>query len=309
VLFIFLLLNSFLSRPHSAVRVHSISTVYQENQEWIAPSEEEIPADEQGDLIRYGKELISNTSTYLGPKGIVAPLSNGMNCQNCHSAAGTQNFGNPFSAVVSTYPKYRERSGKIESLVFRVNECMQRSMNGHPLDSNSMEMKAILAYLNWVGQGVPKGIRPVGAGVGKLPYLNRAADTIKGKRIYQTTCLRCHGDDGAGILTVDATHYVYPPLWGDKSFNTSAGMQRLSMLAGFIKNNMPYGSTWKQPQLTNEEAWDVAAYISSKPRPRIFFNYDWPDLSKKPVDYPFGPYKDSFSELQHRYGPFEPMKN
>jgi thiosulfate dehydrogenase len=169
-------------------------------------------------------------------------------------------------------------------------------------------MKAILAYLNWVGQGVPKGIRPTGAGAGQLPYLNRAADTIKGKRIYETTCTRCHGDDGSGILTADATHYVYPPLWGENSFNTSAGMQRLSMLAGFIKNNMPYGSTWKQPQLSNEEAWDVAAYISSKPRPQKFFTYDWPDLAKKPVDYPFGPYKDSFSETQHRYGPFGEMK-
>jgi thiosulfate dehydrogenase len=35
-------------------------------------------------LATYGHELISNTSYYLGPKGKVAALTNGMNCQNCH---------------------------------------------------------------------------------------------------------------------------------------------------------------------------------------------------------------------------------
>ncbi|TRZ75539.1 MAG: cytochrome C, partial [Chitinophagaceae bacterium] len=27
----------------------------------------------------------------------------------------------------------------------------------------------------------------------------------------------------------------------------------------------------------------------------------------KPVDYPFGPYADTFSEQQHKFGPFEPI--
>ena len=34
---------------------------------------------------------------------------------------------------------------------------------------------------------------------------------------------------------------------------------------------------------------------------------DWPDISKKPVDPPFGPYVDVFSEQQHKYGPFKPI--
>ncbi|MGZ3933131.1 MAG: c-type cytochrome, partial [Bacteroidia bacterium] len=34
---------------------------------------------------------------------------------------------------------------------------------------------------------------------------------------------------------------------------------------------------------------------------------DWPKLTGKPVDHPFGPYADAFSEQQHKYGPFAPI--
>jgi thiosulfate dehydrogenase len=35
---------------------------------------------------------------------------------------------------------------------------------------------------------------------------------------------------------------------------------------------------------------------------------DWPDLSTKPIDYPFGPFLDTFSEQQHKLGPFKPIE-
>jgi thiosulfate dehydrogenase len=60
--------------------------------------------------------------------------------------------------------------------------------------------------------------------------------------------------------------------------------------------------------LTNEEAWDVAAFVNSQPRPLKLFRHDWPDLKTKPVDYPFGPYVDGFNEEQHKYGPYPPIK-
>src|SRR6478735_12110529 len=67
-------------------------------------------------LTRYGHELVANTSYYLGPKGKIAKISNGMNCQNCHLDAGTFPFGNNYRAVVSTYPKFRARSGRLETI-------------------------------------------------------------------------------------------------------------------------------------------------------------------------------------------------
>jgi thiosulfate dehydrogenase len=184
---------------------------------------------------------------------------------------------------------------------------MERSLNGKALDSQSKEMRAMVAYLKWMGQGVPKDIKPKGAATEELPYLNRAADPEKGKALFAIKCQRCHGSNGEGVLSADSSFYIYPPLWGPNSYNVSAGMYRLSRLAGFIKNNMPLGATWKEPQLTNEEAWDLAAFINSQPRPQKFFPYDWPNIAKKPVDHPFGPFADSFSEQQHKYGPFGPI--
>lgn len=298
---------SELFASHPKTYIQSFRQPFNENELWQAPSEDEIPADTQGDLIRYGKELIVNTSKYLGTKGIVMHVSNNMNCQNCHLSAGRQNFANPFSAVAATYPKYRDRSGRVESVEFRVNDCLQRSMNGKMLDSLSLEMKAMVAYLKWISKDVPKGFRPKGFGTKALLYLTRAADAQKGKVVYINNCLRCHGANGEGLPAADSASYIYPPLWGENSFNMGAGMYQLSKLAGFVKNNMPFGVTWQNPQLTDEQAWDVAAFINSQQRPYKFFAHDWPNLSKKPVDYPFGPYADTFSETQHKYGPFLAM--
>ena len=257
---------------------------------------------------RYGYELISNTAYYLGPKGKVNRISNGMNCQNCHLKAGTVPWGNNYSAVASTYPKYRDRSSSVESIAKRVNDCIERSLNGKALDTSSREMQAIIAYIKWVGSDVPKGKKPMGSGISNLPFLNRAADKIKGEKVYNNFCLRCHAKNGEGQINKSGFGYEYPPLWGNSSYNIGAGLFRLSRLAGFVKNNMPYlEATFNKPILTDEEAWDVAAYINSQPRPQKNISADWHNISKKPFDHPFAPYADSFSETQHKYGPFQPI--
>jgi thiosulfate dehydrogenase len=258
-------------------------------------------------MIRYGRELIVNTSKYFGPHGTVAALTNGMNCQNCHIEAGTKAFGNSFSAVASLYPRYRERSGMIESIEFRVNDCMKRSLNGKPIDSTSKEMKAMVAYLKWLGKDVKHGDKPYGSSA-ELPFLTRAADPQQGKMIYENKCMRCHGNNGEGVIDFDSMGYRYPPLWGNNSYNNAAGLYRLSRLAAFIKYNMPFDLTQISPQLSDEEAWDVAAFISSQQRPEKIFPEDWPKIENKPPDFPFGPYADNFSEQQHKYGPFIPIK-
>jgi len=231
-----------------------------------------------------------------------------MTCQNCHLNAGTKPWGNNFGAVYSTYPRFRERRGAIESIPQRIMDCFERSLNGRSPDSNSVEMKAFVAYLRWLGRGVPKGKKPEGSGLATLPFPQRAADTAKGRMIFLTVCQRCHGRGGGGRLAADSIGYVYPPLWGDHSYNTAAGLYRISRFAGFIKFNMPFGTDYRGPRLTNEEAWDVAAFVNSQPRPQRSFDGDWPNISLKPVDLPFGPYADSFSESQHKYGPFGLMQ-
>ena len=260
-------------------------------------------------LTLYGYNLIANTSYYLGPKGIVKPISNGMNCQNCHLNAGTIPYGNNYSAVVSTYPKFRDRSGSIETISKRVNDCIERSLNGVALDTNSKEMKAILSYMHWVGDEIPKGKKPKGSGLLELEYLKRPTNPDNGKIVYLANCASCHGNNGEGKLNEQGYGYTYPPVWGNNSYNTAAGLFRLSRFAGYVKANMPYGlATYNKPQLSDEEAWDVAAYVNTQPRPQKSFSQDWPDISKKPIDHPFGPFSDDFSEVQHKYGPFDVIK-
>ena len=258
-------------------------------------------------LTAYGRELIENTSYYLGPKGKVAHISNGMNCQNCHLDGGTLPWGNNYSAVVPTYPKFRERSGTVETIEKRVNDCLQRSLNGQAIDSLSKEMRAIVSYMHWIGDDLEKDKKPKGSGILELTYLDRPADPAKGLLVYQTKCVSCHGADGSGKLN-EIGGYTYPPLWGANSYNTGAGLFRLSRFAGYVKANMPFlQATYKNPVLSDEEAWDVAAFVNSRPRPTKDLAGDWPNISKKPVDHPFGPYKDGFSEEQHKFGPFPPI--
>ncbi|WP_026899268.1 c-type cytochrome [Daejeonella oryzae] len=274
---------------------------------WTAPDESTLPSGTEGEIILYGKELIAHTSTYLGPKGKVASISNGMNCQNCHLDAGTKPWGNNYSAVYSTYPKFRARSGTKESTVKRINDCFERSLNGKALDSTSKEMKAMLAYMKWLGTGIEKGKIPAGAGLEKLAFLDRAADPKKGAVVYSGKCQSCHGKNGEGLANPEQTGYLYPPLWGKNSYNDGAGLFRLSGFSGYVKNNMPLGATHENQQLSDEEAWDVAAYVNSMPRPHKDQSGDWKDTSKKPFDFPFGPYADKFSAKQHKYGPYDPI--
>ncbi len=272
---------------------------------WTGAGANQIPVTAEGELIRYGRNLIENTSQYLGPKGTVAHTSNGMNCQNCHLEAGTKPWGNNYGAVASTYPKFRARSGSIESIEKRVNDCFERSLNGKAIANSSKEMRAIIAYIQWLGNEVPKGTKPKGSGIMELTHLSRAADPAKGKMVYVNTCEKCHGKNGEGQMNSDANGYTYPPLWGNNSYNDGAGLFRLSRFAGYVKNNMPNPLNYHNPQLSNEEAWDVSAYVNSQPRPVKDLSKDWPDIKKKPFDHPFGPYADGMSEEQHKYGPWK----
>lgn len=260
--------------------------------------------------IAYGKDLILNTSKYFGPEGSLSQTSNGMSCTNCHLDAGTRDHGNNYKAVFANYPKFRQRSGAVETLSKRINDCFQRSLNGDVLPENSPEILAMIAYINSVGKDVSKNTTPKESGIKKLKLLTRSAAPEKGKPIYEKNCVQCHGINGEGEIAKDRSepYFIYPPLWGKNSYNTSAGLNRIQKLSGFIYDNMPYDTaSHEKPVLSEEEAWDVAAYIISKSRPQKFFSEDWPNLKTKPVDYAFGPFADSFSEKQHKYGPFQPI--
>ncbi len=301
----------FLLAPRSPEKVEAVKPlppVSLPAAYWTPPDTNRILLEPDGQRIAYGRELIRRTAEYLGPQGKVASVGNGMNCQNCHLNAGTKIFGNNFSAVASTYPKVRDRSGSLESIPKRINDCVERSLNGVALGEDSEEMKALVAYMNWLGKEVAKGESPNGVGLEQPVFLDEPADPVRGQALYGKKCARCHGPNGEGKSKPAGVGWTYPPLWGQGSFNEGAGLYRLSRMAGFIKANMPFETTsFAKPELTDEESWHIAAYICSMPRPAGDFSKDWPDIATKPFDHPFGPYSDGFDEAQHKFGPYKPI--
>jgi thiosulfate dehydrogenase len=282
---------------------------------WTVPEVGALPDDAHGREVRRGRDLITATYAYIGPEvGNAADryAGNNLACGNCHLEAGTKKFGIPLFGLYGEYPRYNARSGEPVTLEERVNGCMERSMNGHAMPADAAAMQAILAYVKFLSTGVPAGQALPGLGVGRMPELTRAADPERGRPIYMRACALCHGVDGLGVRrslpTVDLG-YMMPPLWGPDSFNDGAGMNRLITVANFAHFNMPHGADYLNPQLSPEEAWDVAAYVLAQPRPhKAGLDKDYPDLLQKPVDTPYGPYADGFSEQQHKYGPFGPIR-
>jgi thiosulfate dehydrogenase len=53
--------------------------------------------------------------------------------------------------------KNEGRSGQIEGISKRINDCFERSLNGSALNEEDKEMKAMIAYIEYIGKDVPKG--------------------------------------------------------------------------------------------------------------------------------------------------------
>lgn len=258
--------------------------------------------------VKKGYKIITETATEIGP---LAPegkqfAGNKLACQNCHLNAGQKAFSAPYVGVSTLFPQYRGREDQIGTLGERVNGCMERSMNGKALDLQSVEMKNILSYMTWLSEDQVAGKKVEGRGFVKLEIPNRAVDLEKGAHIYASFCAVCHGAEGQGKMRADGLAYEYPPVWGEDSYNHGAGMNRVLTAAAFIKGNMPFGATHENPILSDEEAYDVAGYIDAQDRPlKANTEKDYPDLKRKPVSTPYGPWPDDFSAEQHKFGPFQ----
>jgi thiosulfate dehydrogenase len=219
---------------------------------------------------------------------------------------GRRPYGNSWLDTHGRYPQYRAREGRIQTLAARVNACLTHNMQGKPLPPESNEMLAILMYFKWVGRGRPSLEKDADDRLPPLKFLARAADPTRGATVFAARCARCHGQDGAGQLLAEGKLYLYPPLFGDESFSTGSSMSRLSVIARFVKGNMPKGENERSP-LSDSDAWDVSAFVLSRPRPGWPGGTAFPHLEEKPYDFPIPPYADKFSEVQHRRGPFEPI--
>lgn len=218
------------------------------------PSLNDAPDDLKAAIL-LGYNILTKTSAYAGDY-IEAKLS----CSSCHFQGGMtdggKNGGISLVGVASQYPKWEQRDRADIDLLTRTNNCFERSMNGKPLPLNSKEMNALLTYYQWISKGLPiygtipwLGLSPINGG--------SSSNVDSGKITYQK-CAPCHGRDGGG--TPDA-----PPLWGPASFNAGAGMSEQPVFASFVLLNMPRAN----PDLSTQQALDVAAFVTSQPRPEF----------------------------------------
>lgn len=280
-----------------------------ETKPWELPTA--TPEGSQAELVLYGEEVITHTAQYIGPQAENTSqrfAGNNLSCKNCHLQAGKQANAIGFVGVASRYPRFRGRENREANLKERINGCMERSLNGKPLPMDSREMNAMIAYMEWLSQDIPKGINVKGMGTPKLELLDRAADPVKGKVVFDNKCSVCHQSKGQGLPLNPqdlSKGYTFPPLWGPDSFNNGAGMHRVITSAQYIKANMPLGAA----DLSTEEAFDVAAFINSQERPiKSNLEMDYPERSLKPIDSPYPPFADQFPAKQHKYGPFKPLQ-
>ncbi len=236
----------------------------------FAPPLEAMPNDERGAKIRYGYQLVANTQEHAR-----AFVGNALNCASCHLEAGRKLHAAPYVGLISVYPEYRSRNARINTIEDRLDQCFERSLNGRALPPGSREKEAIVAYIAWLSEGVSLESAKQWRGFPRITPSHQP-DLGKGRALFATQCTTCHGADGQGASA--------PPLWGPKSYNIGSGLARVNLAAAFIKANMPLG---QGGTLTDDEAYDLAAFINSQPRPDFPGKVnDWPK-GGKPTDSPY----------------------
>lgn len=225
---------------------------------FVPPGEGDIPDTEFGKVVRLGSDIFHDTQS--NAKEFVG---NALQCANCHIDRGRLANAAPLWAAYVAYPAYRAKNGHVNTFQERLQGCFRFSMNGKAPPLGSKVLVALESYAYYLAKGAPTGVDLPGRGYPKLPKPAKI-DAAHGQQIYAQKCALCHGAEGQGQSASGGT-VVFPPLWGERSYNWGAGMTSITNAAGFIKANMPLsqGNT-----LTDQEAWDVAGFIDGHERPQ-----------------------------------------
>jgi thiosulfate dehydrogenase len=227
-----------------------------------APVVDSTPDDPVAQSVYRGLALVTHTRDSLP-----AYVGGNLNCTSCHLDEGRRPNAAPLVGAMARFPRFIDRANAVVPIQDRINYCFTRSLAGTKLPPDSREMADIVSYLAYISKGVPVGEHVKGEGMAKMPAMT--GDSARGKGLFADNCARCHAQNGAGMGPI-------PALWGKSSFSIGASMARQERAASFIRHNMPFD---RPGILSDQQAYDVAAYITSMPRP---------DLPGKEFDYPAG---------------------
>lgn len=245
--------------PHAARAADTVhASEARPAQPFQPPAEADMPGGEFGKTVKLGEQIFLHTGQFAGKY-----VGNSLNCVNCHLDAGRKANASPLWGAYVSYPAYRSKDGRVNTLAERMQGCFRYSMNGKAPPPGDPVLVALESYAYWLAKGAPVGEKIAGRGYPKLAPPAQKADYGRGAQVYAQHCALCHGADGQGQSSDGKT--VFPPLWGSRSFNWGAGMHEIQNAAGFIKANMPLslGGT-----LTDQQAWDVARFMDSHERPQ-----------------------------------------
>lgn len=294
-------------------RYHSRPT-----QPWKESDEADIPAGPKGDLIREGIDILRNTSMRVGknaPDPSKRMTWNNLNCVNCHQAGdsglpGTRPYAMPLVNAVNDYPKLDSKSGKIISLEERIIGMF--GPGEVKVTPESHEVKAITAYLEWLARDTKPGAAMKLTGLMPIKADGLAGSPERGEGLYEEKCSVCHGPNAMGVKMDDfdkGAGYQFPPIAGEDSYGNAGHMFAVPLLARYIYASMPFGVDYADPELTPQEALDIAAYINddSTPRPQNSGRDKlYPDPAFRPQGFAIPENFDSKEDyLRAKNGPFK----
>ena len=219
------------------------------------------PAGAEGDLVALGYKIVTETYAVIGPDVAQSARrfsGNNLSCQNCHLNAGTVRSGLPLVGVFRQFPWISPDGKREVTLRDRLNECMTHSMDGKPLPHDSREMNALVAYMKFIG-GPPAEPAPM-----PKPPTGRCRTRRRGLRRLRH--LPPGGGPGARIGSAPTPRAIVSAALGSGS---QLGRRHELCLDCRQVRDAQHAARCrsKHPQLSVQEAWDVAAYLHAQQRP------------------------------------------
>ncbi len=214
----------------------------------FAPPPPEAAPQPLHDAVMQGYDIMMGRATAPKISG------NALSCRNCHFEGGRIRDTISLVGAAAAPPLPRSLSGPA-TVQDWIELCVTTSLNGPPLAPGSPPMRTLVAYLQWISQGVPVGAVVPWLGLADLKP-DVPPDAENGQKVLSGACTPCHGATGEG-------GNIAPPVLGSGSWSSASPIATPGKLGAFIYRFMPLG----KHDLTPGQAADVAAFLLASPRP------------------------------------------